>query len=346
MVYATVAITVLSFSVWAHHFFTMGADSDVNAFFGITTMIIAVPTGVKAFNWLFTMYRGRIRFTTPMYWTLGFIATFVMGGMTGVMMAVPPADFVLHNSLFLIAHFHNMLIPGTLFGLLAGFTYWFPKAFGFQLNEQWGKRVFWCWLIGFYLAFAPLYALGFMGMPRRMVHYDNPAWQPYLIVAAAGAAVILTGIAFFLIQLAVSIRERDANRDLTGDPWDGRTLEWLTSSPPAIYNFAELPVVSEVDALTDMKERGITHERPDKYRDIIMPKNTGAGFLIGVSAFFFGFGMIWYMWWLAVLSTLGMLATVILRATDDHTDYVIPAAEVERIEDQRFMSAKVATVIR
>ena len=336
LVYATAAIMILSFTVWVHHFFTMGAGPDVNIFFGITTMMIAVPTGVKIFNWLFTMYRGRIRFHTPMYWTLGFISTFVIGGMTGVLLSVPPADYVLHNSLFLIAHFHNMLIPGTLFGFLAGYTYWFPKAFGFRLHETLGKCAFWCWLIGFYLAFMPLYVLGMMGMPRRMDHYTNPAWRPYLIVAAVGAFVIMIGVLFLLVQLFVSIMQRRANRDLTGDPWDGRTLEWATSSPPAAYNFAETPVVHDIDAFTDMKEKGIAYQQPERYHDIHMPKNTVKGLAIGVFTFLFGFAMVWYIWWLAVVSALGMLFTVIARASEDETEYVIPAAEIERIEKERY----------
>jgi len=337
MVYATAAIMILSFAVWVHHFFTMGAGPDVNTFFGITTMIIAVPTGVKIFNWLFTMYQGRIRFTTPMYWTLGFITTFAVGGMTGVLLAAPAADYVLHNSLFLIAHFHNMLIPGALFGYFAGYSYWFPKAIGFPLNEKWGKRAFWCWLIGFYLAFMPLYVLGFMGMPRRMAHYANTAWQPYLIIAAGGAAVILVGILCQIVQLIVSIRERHETRDLTGDPWNGRTLEWAMSSPPAVYNFVKTPVVHDIDAFTDMKEKGIAYQKPDRYHDIHMPRNTGAGFVNGVLAFVFGFAMIWYIWWLAILCALGMLAGVVARASDDDTDYIVPAAEVERIENCRHM---------
>jgi cytochrome o ubiquinol oxidase subunit 1 len=343
LVYATAAITVLSFSVWVHHFFTMGAGPDVNVFFGIATMMIAVPTGVKIYNWLFTMYRGRIRFTTPMYWTLGFLTTFVIGGMTGVLMSLPPADYVVHNSLFLIAHFHNMLIPGTLFGLFAGYCYWFPKAIGFRLDENWGKRAFWCWLIGFYLAFAPLYMLGFMGMPRRMQHYANLAWHPYMIVAAVGAVVILIGIIFQVIQLVVSIRDRHATRDMTGDPWDGRTLEWATSSPPAVYNFARIPVVHDIDAFTDMKEKGIAYKQPDQYNDIYMSKNTATGFIIGSSAFVFGFAIIWYIWWLVILSALCILFTVIARAFDDDTDYIIPAAEIERTENQRYRQLTAAT---
>jgi cytochrome o ubiquinol oxidase subunit 1 len=332
LIYATIAITVLSFAVWLHHFFTMGAGADVNAAFGIATMLIAVPTGVKIFNWLFTMYRGRVRFTTPMYWTIGFLTTFAIGGMTGVLMAVPPADFVLHNSLFLVAHFHNMLIAGTLFGFFAGYAYWFPKATGFSLDEAWGKRAFWCWFIGFYLAFMPLYVLGFMGMPRRMEHYANPAWHPWLVVAAIGTAVILLGIIFQIVQLAVSIRRRHATRDLSGDPWQGRTLEWAISSPPPAYNFAITPVVEDFDAFQDMKEKGTAYARPERYHDIPMPTNTGKAFVIGGLVFVFGFAMVWYIWWAALLAAVAILSTVIARSMQDEVEYVIPAAEVERIE--------------
>ncbi len=336
LVYATGVIMILSFSVWLHHFFTMGASADVNIFFSVATMMIAIPTGVKIFNWLFTMYRGRIRFTVPMYWTLGFIVTFAVGGASGVLLSMPPADWVLHNSLFLIAHFHNVLIPGALFGFFAGYYYWFPKALGFHLKESWGKLAFWCWLIGFYLAFIPLYVLGFMGMARRMQHYSVLAWKPYLLVAAAGVAVILLGIIFQLLQLALSIRDRKALRDDTGDPWDGHTLEWKTSSPPAVYNFARIPVVHDIYAFRDMKEKGTAHTHPGRYYDIAMPKNAPNGFFIGILAFLFGFGMIWYIWWLAILCALGILIMVIARGSNDDTEYTIPAAEVERIEKERY----------
>jgi len=336
LVYATAAITVLSFGVWLHHFFTMGAGPDVNAVFGIVTMMIAVPTGVKIYNWLFTMYRGRVRLTVPMYWTLGFMATFSFGGIAGVLLGIPPADYVLHNSLFLVAHFHTMLISGSLFGLLAGYSYWFPKATGFRLNENWGKGAFFCWLIGFWLAFMPLYALGFMGMPRRMAHYDNPAWHPLLLIAAGGTALILTGIAFLMVQLFVSFRQGEAARDLTGDPYDGRTLEWATSSPPAFYNFAKIPEVDEIDAFMDMKEKGIAYKRPDKFQDIEIPKNSGAGFIIGVLTFLLGFALIWYIWWLAALCAVGILIIVIARSFGDDTHTIIPAAEIERIENHRY----------
>jgi|YelNatPaOPRAMG01_1025707.scaffolds.fasta_scaffold00811_13 cytochrome o ubiquinol oxidase subunit 1 len=336
MVFAIGVITLLSFSVWVHHFFTMGASPNVNIFFGITTMMIAIPTGVKTFNWLFTMYRGRVRFGLPMYWTIAFIVTFALGGSAGVMLSIPPADYVLHNSLFLIAHFHNVLIPGSLFGFFAGYYYWFPKAFGFRLKESWGIAAFWCWLIGFYLAFIPLYVLGFMGMPRRLVTYPNPEWHPWLLIAAGGAVVIALGILFQGIQLFISIKERRALSDPTGDPWDGRTLEWQTSSPPPPYNFPNIPVVRDVDAFMDMKERGVAYQRPAEYHDIEMPKNAPHGLIIGGLAFVFGFAMIWYLFWLAILAALGIIFTVIARSFADDLHYIIPAAEVERIENARY----------
>lgn len=336
MVWATAVITILSFSVWMHHFFTMGASPNVNLFFGIATMLIAIPTGVKTFNWLFTMYRGRIRFTTPMYWTLGFIVSFAIGGASGVMLSIPSADFVLHNSLFLIGHFHSVLIPGALFGFFAGYYYWFPKAIGFRLKENWGRRAFWCWLVGFYLAFVPLYVLGFMGMPRRLAHYADLTWHPYLLVAALGAAVIMLGIVCQGIQLLVSIKERRALEDRTGDPWDGRTLEWMTASPAPVYNFPKIPVINEIDAFMDMKEKGIAYERPDRYSDIEMPKNAPHGLILGGLAFLFGFAIVWHIWWLALVAALGILFTVIARSMDDNIHYVIPAADVERIENERY----------
>jgi cytochrome o ubiquinol oxidase subunit 1 len=336
LVYATCAIAVLSFTVWLHHFFTMGSSADVNAFFGIATMIIAVPTGVKVFDWLFTMYRGRIRFHVPMMYTLAFIVTFVIGGVSGVLLALPPADYLMHNSTFLVAHFHNMLIPGALFGYFAGLHLWFPKAFGFRLDERWGKASFWCWVIGFYLAFMPLYVLGFMGMPRRMEHYDTPEWQPYLIVAAIGAAFILLGLAFTIVQFVVSIRRRAELRDRTGDPWDGMTLEWLTASPPAPYNFAVIPEVRGRDAFLDMKQRGLAYRPPDRYQDIVMPKNSAFGVVIGGLAFVFGFAAVWHMWWLMIAAAVLIALTLIVRSCNDDTTYVLPAAEVERIENRRF----------
>jgi cytochrome o ubiquinol oxidase subunit 1 len=336
LVLATMAIGLLSFSVWLHHFFTMGSSADVNSFFGIMTTIIAVPTGVKVFDWLLTMYRGRIIYKPPMLYTIGFLVTFVIGGLSGVLLAMPPVDYLMHNTTFLIAHFHNMIIPGVLFGYLAGYMFWFPKAFGFKLNEKWGARSFWCWIIGFYLAFMPLYVLGLLGMPRRLVHYDVAAWQPHLIIAAIGAFIIFLGIVCLGVQLAVSIKNRKQALDLTGDPWNGRSLEWLTSSPAAPYNFAVLPEVQGIDAFWDMKQRGVAYQRPDHYVELILPKNSFIGAFIGVAGFLFGFAMVWHIWWLAVISLAAIAIAIIVRASDDDTDYVMPASDVKKIEDARF----------
>ncbi|MCQ8277220.1 cytochrome o ubiquinol oxidase subunit I [Acetobacteraceae bacterium KSS8] len=332
MVYATVCITFLSFIVWLHHFFTMGSSANVNAFFGITTMIISIPTGVKIFNWLFTMYRGRIQYTSMMLWTIGFMVTFVIGGMTGVMLALPGNDWVLHNSLFLIAHFHNVIIGGVFFGYMAGYTYWFPKATGFKLHDGWGKASFWFWLTGFYVAFMPLYALGFMGATRRMNHYDNPAWTPFFDIAAVGALLVLCGIACQVIGLIVSIRQRHENQDVTGDPWNGRTIEWSTSSPPPFYNFAVLPHVDALDAFNETKKRGHEARETPVYSDIHMPRNTPAGLFMAVAAGMLGFALIWHMWWLAVISLVAVPVIFIVRSCNDDIDYYVPAAEVARIE--------------
>ncbi|CUA93135.1 MULTISPECIES: cytochrome o ubiquinol oxidase subunit I [Comamonas] len=334
MVYATVCITILSYLVWLHHFFTMGSGASVNTFFGITTMIISIPTGAKIFNWLFTMYRGRIRFSVPMLWTVGFMVTFAIGGMTGVLLAVPPADFVLHNSLFLIAHFHNVIIGGVVFAVFAGINYWFPKAFGFRLNEFWGKASFWFWLVGFWVAFTPLYILGLMGVTRRANHFDDPSLQIWFIIAACGAALIAAGIGCFFIQLAVSIWKRDELRDVTGDPWEGRTLEWATSSPPPQYNFAFTPVVHDIDAWTDMKKHG--YQRPlSGFEPIHMPANTGAGVVIAGLSTVLGFALIWHMWPLTIASFVATILASIIHTFNYKRDYYIPAAEVATTEEAR-----------
>jgi cytochrome o ubiquinol oxidase subunit I len=334
MVYATVVITILAYLVWLHHFFTMGSGASVNSFFGITTMVISIPTGAKIFNWLFTMYRGRIRFELPMMWTVAFMLTFVIGGMTGVMLAVPPADFQLHNSLFLVAHFHNVIIGGVLFGMFAGINYWFPKAFGFRLDPFWGKVSFWCWVPGFWLAFAPLYVLGLMGVTRRLRHFDDPSLQIWFVIAAIGAVVILCGILAFLMQIYVSVRDRERLADTTGDPWDGRTLEWSTTSPPPAYNFAFTPVVHDHDAWADMKARG-ARQPLGGYKPIHMPKNTWAGIVLAGLSFVFGLAMIWYVWWLAVLSFVALIGTAIFHTFNYNRDFYIPAAEVEAVEADR-----------
>jgi cytochrome o ubiquinol oxidase subunit 1 len=335
MVWAIVAITVLSFLVWLHHFFTMGAGANVNAFFGIMTMIIAIPTGVKVFNWLFTMYRGRVRFTTPMLWFMGFVVTFTIGGVTGVLMSVPAIDFQVHNSLFLVAHFHNMIIGGVVFGVFAAFTYWFPKFAGFRLNERLGKCAFWCWLVGFLLAFMPLYALGMMGATRRLDHYDaSLGWQWLFAVAGVGALTILAGIGFQVLQIIVSFLQRNIRTDISGDPWNGRTLEWSVSSPPPVYNFAHIPEVTSRDAFWETKQTIAEAGKPPHkaYTPIHLPKNSPAGLIIGGLAFLVGFGLIWHIWWLAGAAFIGIVLTLIIRLSNDDTEYTIPVAEIEKIE--------------
>jgi cytochrome o ubiquinol oxidase subunit I len=334
MVYATAVITILSYLVWLHHFFTMGSGASVNSFFGITTMVISIPTGAKIFNWLFTMYRGRIRFELPMMWTIAFMITFVIGGMTGVLLAVPPADFVLHNSLFLIAHFHNVIIGGVLFGLFAGINYWFPKAFGFKLDVFWGKVSFWFWVVGFYFAFMPLYVLGLMGVTRRLRHFDDPSYQIWFMIAAFGAVLIAIGIGAMLVQFVMTFVKREQLRDVTGDPWNGRTLEWSTSSPPPSYNFAFTPVIHEGDSYADMKKR--SYVRPTSgFRAIHMPKNTGTGVILAALSTVMAVGLIWYMWWLAVLGFVALLGVAIHHTFNYHRDFHIPVEEVIATEDAR-----------
>ena len=333
MVWAIIAITVLSFLVWLHHFFTMGAGPNVNAFFGIMTMIIAVPTGVKVFNWLFTMFRGRVKFASPMLWFMGFIATFTLGGLTGVLMSVPGIDFQAHNSLFLIAHFHSTIIGGVVFGIFAGYTYWFPKFTGYLLDEKWGIRAFWCWFIGFMLAFLPLYLLGFMGVTRRLNHYEVLGWQPLFLVAAFGSLVIGAGVACQVIQHIVSFRNKEKLKDTTGDPWNGRTLEWTTASPPPFYNFAIVPEVHGIDPFWEMKQN--PQKITPQYEEIHMPKNTAIGVYIGALSFGLGFGFIWYMFWLAGLCALGIIACLIVRVCQKETDYYVSIPEIEAIEKNR-----------
>jgi cytochrome o ubiquinol oxidase subunit I len=333
MVLATMGICVLSYFVWLHHFFTMGAGANVNAFFGVATMLIAIPTGVKVFNWLFTLYGGRVRYTVPIYWTLGFMITFVIGGMTGVLQAIPPADFVLHNSLFLVAHFHNVVIGAVVFGVMAGMNYWFPKAFGFKLNEPLGKAVFWCWFIGFYLAFMPLYALGLMGATRRMQHYPNTHWQPLMLVALAGAVVILLGIALTVVQIAVSIRQRQANRDRTGDPWNARTLEWSIPSPPPAWNFVRLPNVRTIDAFWRMKEEGrVARALPGSFVDLHVPRNSPVGVFLAFFAVILGFALIWRIYWLAGVGLIGAVAVALIEFWKTDLEIRVPAQQVAAFE--------------
>jgi len=331
MVFATLAICIISFMVWLHHFFTMGAGADVNAVFGIASMIIGIPTGVKIYNWLFTIYGGRVRFNVPMYYAIGFMLTFVIGGLTGILLAIPPVDFVVHNSLFLVAHFHQVIIGGVVFAVMAGYTYWFPKAFGFTLDERIGKWIFWCWFIGFHLAFMPLYVLGFWGATRRMQHISDPTWAPLLNVAFVGAAIIGLGIALTVVQLLYSIKTRERRRDITGDPWDGRTLEWLTLSPPPHYNFAVLPDVHGEEAYWTRKQTAIKEDRlidEPNYQPIEMPLNTPVGVICAFFASVCGFALIWYIWWLAILGLIGAFAIFVWYAWRDEHEHVIPVEEV------------------
>lgn len=337
MVYATVVITVLSYLVWLHHFFTMGSGASVNSFFGITTMIISIPTGAKIFNWLFTMYQGRIRFELPMLWTIGFMVTFTVGGMTGVLLAVPAADFVLHNSLFLIAHFHNVIIGGVVFGCFAAINFWFPKAFGYKLDDFWGRVSFWCWFVGFWVAFTPVYVLGLMGITRRLNHFDDPSLQIWFQIAAVGGLIIAAGIAAFVIQIGVSFLRREQYRDKTGDIWNGRTLEWSTSSPPPDYNFAFTPIVHDNDAWHDMKQRGAVQPMTG-FKAIHMPKNTGAGFVIAMLASATGFALIWHMWLFAGLGFAATVAAAIAHTFNYNRDFYIPADEVASTEQARLQA--------
>lgn len=343
LVAAVISITIISMLVWLHHFFTMGSGADVNAVFGISTMFISIPTAVQIFNWISTMYKGRIKFATPMMWFFGFISTFTFGGLAGMLLATPSADFQLHNSLFLVAHFHTMVIGGALFGIFAGITYWFPKVFGFTLNERLGKYAFWLWIVGFFTSFVPLYILGFMGATRRLDHYDaSTGWQPLFIVALVGVMIIAAGAGMQVLQIIVSVFQRKQHRDTTGDPWNGRTLEWATASPPPFYNFAIVPEVTSREPLWDIKNKVGTRlprfARNDaKYKDIVLPKNTAIGMYLSGCIFIIGFAMVWHIYWLAILGLIGSIICVIQRTFDDETEYVLTAAEVKALEERKRM---------
>ncbi len=346
LVLATSAIALLSFTVWVHHFFTMGQNADINAAFGIATVTIGVPTGVKIYDWIWTMFRGQVRFTVPMLYSLAFMMTFVLGGFTGILLAFPPLDYLVHNTLFLVAHFHNMLIPGLLYGMLAGYHYWFPKAFGFRLNEKWGRISFVCWVTGFYLAFMPLYVLGAAGMARRTQEVFETAFRPWLYVAAVGALLLLLALATLFAQLWVSIRARDANRVFAGDPWDGRGLEWSTSAPPPQHNYAVIPRVNDRDPFFDAKRQGNPYAPPASYSDIALPRNSITGPVIGLLGASTVFGLVWHMWWLAIIGLLMIIATVIVRSFARDVHRIIPAAEVERTERRWLRAVAEAAPIR
>lgn len=329
MVVAIMTISFFSYLVWLHHFFTMGAGANVNAFFGIMTMIIAIPTGVKVFNWLFTMYRGRVKFTSSMYWFIAFVTTFTIGGMTGVIHAIPAIDFQMHNSLFLVAHFHNMLVGGVVFGYFAGLTYWFPKIFGFTLHDGLGKAAAWCWGIGFVGAFGPLYILGIMGATRRLDNYDaSLGWQGLFIVAGIGLGIIMLGAGLQALQLLISIKDRHKNRDVSGDPWDGRALEWSVPSPAPYYNFAVQPVVAERDAFWRMKQRKQSYDMKE-FQPFYLPKNSPYGLWIASAGFVICFAIIWHIWWLVGLGFVGLLTAVLLRTGEEHTEYIVTKEMVQ-----------------
>ncbi|MGY3038584.1 cytochrome o ubiquinol oxidase subunit 1 [Rhodanobacter sp. TND4EL1] len=338
LVMATMAIAILSFTVWLHHYFTMGQNANINAVFGIASMLIGIPTGVKIYDWMWTMFRGRIRFTVPMVYSLGFILLFVLGGMSGILLANPTIDYQVHNTVFLVAHFHNVAVPGVLFGMLTAYHFWFPKAFGFRLNEGWGLVSAWCWIVGFMLAFFPLYALGIMGMPRRTVAYAEPRYVPLEWVAFLGALVILVALLSLLWQLWISIRQRTQNRVPIGDPWDGRSLEWSIAAPPPEYNFATLPTVSGRDAFTMAKENGGAYQPPAAYADIELPKNSAMGPTVAAVGFALAFALVWHIWWLVILSLLAAMGTMIARGFTRDTTRIIRAEEIQR-EDRRWLDA-------
>ena len=333
-----IGVSVMALSVWLHHFFTMGASANVNTFFGLMTLIIAVPTAVLFFTWIATMHKGRIRFDTPMLWFLGFVATFTIGGLSGLILAIPPVDFQLHNSLFLVAHFHSNVVGGVLFGIFCGISYWFPKFFGIKLNERIGRQAFWCWIIGFCMSFIPMYVLGLMGATRRLDHYDaSTGWQPLFIIMFLGGIVIAIGLALQVAQIMASFIQKNSLRDTTGDPWDGRSLEWATASPPPFYNFTVIPTVETRDVFWEMKQKGLS---APKYEDIHIPKNTAAGIYISIFAFFIGFGFVWDIYWMAVISVIGIIAVFIIRGFDEHPEYTLTATEVQVLEEARIKKDK------
>ena len=330
LVYATMCIAVLSFTVWLHHFFTMGQSALVNAVFGVATMLIAIPTGVKVYDWMATMYGGRIRFTVPLIYGIGFMFLFVIGGLTGIILANPTIDFQVHNTLFLIAHIHNVIIPGVLFGMLAGYHYWFPKAFGFRLNEKWGKIAAWLWIVGFMVTFFPLYYLGLLGMPRRSATYTDASFEPWMIVSGIGSLIIGAALFAVFAQLAISIRQRKKNLSPIGDPWDGRTLEWSIPSPPPVYNFAILPQVQERDDFAEAKIANRAYPKPSEYADIHMPKDTSLGLWLCLLSIAWMFGLVWWMWWLVIACSVGMLVAFIAWTFRIENEFVIPAAQGAR----------------
>lgn len=332
-VVAMIGVATISLLVWLHHFFTMGAGANVNSAFGIATMLISIPTCALVISWIATMYKGRISFKMPMLWLMGFITIFGIGGITGVLLAIPPVDFQLHNSLFLVAHFHSTAVGGVLFGIFAGLAYWFPKMLGFRLNERIGRYAVWSWIIGFFVSFLPMYALGFMGATRRLNTYDaSTGWQPFFIMSLIGGLLIALGVILQVVQIVASIMQRKQLADTTGDPWDARTLEWSTASPPPAYNFAVIPEVQTRDVFWKMKQEGKPKLPPE---DIHMPKSTATGIYISMFAFLLGFGFVWEIVWLVVVSAIGIIIVLVARGFNEDSEYMIPASEVTRLEAER-----------
>ncbi|MGE6377633.1 cytochrome aa3 quinol oxidase subunit I [Peribacillus muralis] len=330
MVVSMVAISVLSFVVWAHHFFTMGHGAMVNGIFSITTMAIAVPTGIKIFNWLFTLWRGKIEFTVPMLYSLAFIPIFTIGGVTGVMLAMASADYQYHNTMFLVAHFHYVLIPGTVFAVLAGFTYWWPKIFNFQLSERIGKWAFWFIVVGFNVTFFPMFITGLDGQARRMYTYSEATgYGPLNMLSFVGALGLLIGFAFLVYNIYWSTRY--APRNITSDPWNARSLEWATHSPVPEYNFAIVPEVDSSQAFWDSKNNGPALFK-GKYKEIHMPNNSGVPFVLGIIFFVWGFAMVFSMWIFAIIATLGIFACMAHRSFEKDHGHHISVEEIEETE--------------
>ncbi|WP_025114589.1 cytochrome aa3 quinol oxidase subunit I [Lysinibacillus fusiformis] len=321
MVMSMVVISLLSFVVWAHHFYTMGHGVMVNSVFSITTMAIAVPTGVKIFNWLLTMRNGKIQFTTPMLYALGFIPIFTIGGVTGVMLAMASADYQYHNTMFLVAHFHYVLIPGTVFGVLAGYHYWWPKMFGFRLNEKLGKTAFWFIAISFNVTFFPLFILGLDGYARRMYTYsESTGYGPLNMLSFVGALGLAVGFALIVYNIYYSWKHMPRNEK--ADVWEGRTLEWATHSPVPEYNFAVVPTVTRLDEFWFAKKEGrdITAGKIEK---IHMPNNTGTPFWMSGFFFLAAFFAVFNLWVPAIISMLGVFGFMIHRSFEkDHGRYI------------------------
>jgi len=331
MVLASLGIAGVSWGVWLHHFFTMAAVPAVNAFFSVTTMAVGIPTGVKVFNWAFTMFRGRLRFELPMMWASAALFFLLIGGLTGMMNAFVTNDYMIHNSVYVVAHFHMMLLL-IVYAIFGGVNYWFPKVFGFRLEQKFGKWFFWLFTAGTAVVFIPMFTLGFMGMTRRLDYIPFPQWGPLLDVEVLGIVIYVLSAVFLVAQLYVSYRDRATLRAGL-DAWNtSRSLEWMTHSPVPFYNFAVTPQVHARDERAWRVEQGTDGLRPERYEDIHMPRNTSIPLWLGLLSFGLAFGLVWRIWWLSEACTAAITALIIIRSFDRHTDYTIPAKDVERME--------------